>query len=433
MKKLLLLVVLYGSFFTARCQTGNEDIKLDLLKAPASPASNLLGIAASDIDKPTDVSAFMVSLQTATNSFTTLPSSYAIDIAPYWLFKKPTGDVTTKGLAHSGGPNVFKQTFVLSFAIKNTDSTESVYSPNSLYAGMGFKFFIRRGDYDSVTIASLTNIKALQDKKLALLQAKLSDYSTDPAILNLQFQRKSLLSAPAKEAVDNLRNSEGYGKLSAGQKQAAENTLILSVTDSVRKTAEYNNIDAALQKRVDALKQTDAMEADEQIKAIAAAFQTARVGFTWDIAGGMSGRFLNKRFDDSRVYNAGLWTTFGYTSKKCGSILGLLRGLYNPDKIFAKDNGVNDIGDITTLDAGLRYIYSRPQSKFNASLEAVYRSVLSTNTIDPSWRLVFNADYAIWQNQKLTFSFGRNFDGTITKDGNLVAALTFLTGFGNKR
>ena len=151
----------------------------------------------------------------------------------------------------------------------------------------------------------------------------------------------------------------------------------------------------------------------------------------------MSAGFFDKRFDNSSVNNAGLWTTLGYTddttARYYGSGLFLARLLYNPDKIFAKDNAPAEQKDIWTFDAGLRYIYSRPQSKFSASLEGIYRSVLSSNTIDPSWRIIFNADYAIWQNQKLTFSFGRNFDGTITKDGNLVAALTFLTGFGNKR
>jgi Tol biopolymer transport system component len=47
--------------------------------------------------------------------------------------------------------------------------------------------------------------------------------------------------------------------------------------------------------------------------------------------------------------------------------------------------------------------------------------------------LVFNAAYDIGQNQQLTFSFGRNFDGTITKDGNLIAALNFVKGFGASR
>jgi hypothetical protein len=172
---------------------------------------------------------------------------------------------------------------------------------------------------------------------------------------------------------------------------------------------------------------------DKQIQDIASSFQTARVGFTWEFAGGASSEFANKRFDASRLYNAGIWTTVGYTDTTYGAGLFLARLLHNPDKIFAKDNITNAFANITTFDAGLRYIYLKPQGKFSASVEAIYRSALTANTIDPSWRLVLNAEYAIWANQKLTFSFGRNFDGTVSKDGTLIAALNFLTGFGNRR
>ena len=82
---------------------------------------------------------------------------------------------------------------------------------------------------------------------------------------------------------------------------------------------------------------------------------------------------------------------------------------------------------------GFRYILGGTQSKFNASLEAVYRSYLSDFEADNSWRLMLNLDYAIVKNQKITFSFGKNYDGTTTKDGNLVAALGTVFGFGNKR
>ena len=110
----------------------------------------------------------------------------------------------------------------------------------------------------------------------------------------------------------------------------------------------------------------------------------------------------------------------------------LFRLLHNPDKIFAKNNAVRDTANITTCDFGGRYIFAAPQSKFSASVEYIYRGVLSSK-IANSCRLVFNADYAIQANQKLTFSFGRNFDGIISRDNNLIAALSFLTGFGNKR
>jgi hypothetical protein len=39
----------------------------------------------------------------------------------------------------------------------------------------------------------------------------------------------------------------------------------------------------------------------------------------------------------------------------------------------------------------------------------------------------------VLKNKRLTFTFGRDFDSTITKGGNLIAAFTLLAGFGNKR
>jgi hypothetical protein len=417
----------------AKSQTEEEGVNLDLLKGPVSPGSSLLGIAATDVEKPTDVSAFMPSLRSATNNFTALPSTYAIDIAPYWIFKKKVGDITTAGLSNSSGKNVFKQTFVLSFAIRNTDSAEAELIPNTVYSGLGFKFSIFRGDYDSVTKASLAAIKKWQDIKLAALSKTLSDYKNDAAVIELQSKRKNLIKNAIKDFVDDTLRTVTFKNATNEEINALKKANVDRITKLVMKSPEYREIDSALDNKLLELKQATKSEADAKIKEVAAAFQTARVGLTWDVSGGVSGQFVNKRFDNAKVYNAGIWTTLGYTGEKFGSALFLLRLLYNPDKIFAKNNLPNEVGNITTLDFGGRYIYAQPQSKFNVSLEGVYRSVLSSNTIKPSWRLIFNADYAIWKNQKLTFSFGKNFNGTVTKDGNLVAALTFLTGFGNKR
>ena len=422
-KNILFVVLLIASRVHAQTEI-DTTIKVDLLKAPSSPASNLLGFATSDIEKPTDVSAFMLSLQSATNSFNKLPSNYAVDIAPYWFFKNSKkGDITTEGFKQSSGKDVFKQTLVISFAFRNPDSTETDLNGRSTYGGLGFKFSILRGTYDNTTKKALADIKALQDIKLRNLGKKMAEYmeSTDPEVIDLKRKRKAFFKGfdPNDQSEENRRrfneiiNNDEFRQidktLKVKLKEIAESDF--SPTDSVQANSEL----------------------DKAIQQIAASFQTARVGWTWDIAGGASTEFRNKNFGNSKLYNAGLWTTIGYTDTVYGAGLLLLRVLNNPDRVFAKDNAVNEIDDILTFDAGLRYIYSKPQSKFGASLEAIYRSVLTSGTIDPSWRLIFNADYAIWPNQKLTFSFGRNFDGTITKDGNLIAALTFLTGFGNKR
>ncbi|HEY1195180.1 hypothetical protein [Flavobacterium sp.] len=417
----------------------NIDQEFDLLKAPISPASNLLGFSQSDIDKPTDVSAFMASLQTATNSFSQLPSNYAIDIAPFWLFKKESlEDITTKGLGISRGKKVLKETLVLSFAVKNTDTISNNFNPTSTYAALGFRFSIYRGKYDKTTNDKLTTITKLQKTKLAYMKIKHDEVydKLDYEIKNDSQQRENLYKGY------NYNDQSPKNKFYLETLEKKADSLSSIIEEKIEKQLESKKMLEKLknvnvtdnQKLIDEEERAKQSEMiDDEITKIAKEFQISRVNFTWDIAGGISSEFRNKNFNNSKVYNSGIWTTLGYTWEKSGSLLGLVRYLYNPDKIFALENQVNNIDNVSTLDTGVRYIIGKSQSKFNCSVEVIYRSVLSPNTIDSSWRLMLNADYAILKNQKLTFSFGRNYDGTTTKDGNLIAALGFVVGFGNER
>lgn len=404
--KKIFLVLCAGIAAVQSYAQENEGTTLDLLKAPSSPASNLLGFATTDVDKPTDISSLMMSLQSASGSFTKLPTSYALDLAPYFMLNKVGG--TTTDLNSKDYRDVFRQTFVISIAVRNPDSTASDFVSTSTYAGIGFKFSLVRPKYNDKTAEVLDNIHALQKRLNVLNMEALRRAETNEEILALRKKRDSLLVG----------------------KRATEIIAMQDDPDS-----ELNGIERELGEKIAALnKNTDLDNAIAgELQKQAALFDGARNGFSWDVAGGISGEFLNKQFNNSRVHNAGIWTTMGYTGKQGLAILGLVRFLHNPEKIFAKDNELNKIGSISTLDGGLRGVYSPNGGRFNCSVEAVYRSVLSSNTIDPSWRLIFNADYSIFRNQKLTFSFGRNFDGVITKDGNLVAALTLIAGLGNKR
>jgi len=44
-----------------------------------------------------------------------------------------------------------------------------------------------------------------------------------------------------------------------------------------------------------------------------------------------------------------------------------------------------------------------------------------------------NTSYDLGDNKIITFNLGRDFDGTVTKDGNLVAALNLVLGLGSVR
>ena len=90
MKRILVLFI--GLFLYCRPGiaqvTVDTTIRLDLLKSPASPAFNILGIAQSDIERPADLNAFALSIQNATNNFTAIPESYAFQIAPFLMGRK---------------------------------------------------------------------------------------------------------------------------------------------------------------------------------------------------------------------------------------------------------------------------------------------------------------------------------------------------------
>lgn len=403
----------------ANIVNGQENTELDLLKAPVSPASNLLGFAQSEIDKPTDVTDFMLSLQSATNSFTSLQSNYAVDIAPYWLLKNKTniGDISTVGLGNSTGKNVVKQSLVISLAIKNPDSAANGFSNKSTYAGLGFKFSLFRGEYDAKTKEKLKQISELQKLRIELLDKKAASvYDNLPEEINqLKEKRKAIFK-------DFDTNDASPDNVALGE-------LLYK---------KMSKIDSIISKKIDLLfsenKNRDQFEViDKKIKKVASEFHLARVGLSWEVSGGISTEFRQKSFNNSKIFNAGLWTTAGYTWEKYGALLGIVRYLYNPDSIFAQDNAINLMENVGTFDAGIRYILGSSQSKFNCSFEAIYRSLIIKTNTESSWRLILNADYAIFKNQKLIFSFGKNYDGITTNDNNLIATLGTVFGFGNKR
>ena len=82
---------------------------------------------------------------------------------------------------------------------------------------------------------------------------------------------------------------------------------------------------------------------------------------------------------------------------------------------------------------GGRFLLDVSREKFVLSAEALYRSILGSSVVDPSWRLVMNAEYDLGSNRKVTFAFGRDFDGAISKGGNLVAMINLIAGFGGDR
>ena len=83
MKKIILTCILSG--LAGGYLLAQDECTLELLAAPATPAATMLGFSPAEIDKPRDVSDFLVSVANS-GALSQLPSNYAVEIAPAWLF-----------------------------------------------------------------------------------------------------------------------------------------------------------------------------------------------------------------------------------------------------------------------------------------------------------------------------------------------------------
>lgn len=383
--------------------TVDTTIRLDLLKSPASPAFNILGIAQSDIERPADLTAFALSIQNATNNFTSIPESYAFQIAPFLMGRKKYSLNQFDNNQHT-----FKQSFQFSAGYTHIGpkGKEDVDSLKTTKLGLGIKFSIIRPRWTADTRNKYTVLRQAQVQLIADRRAyeeKHPQYS----LLKEKKQRLQLLEM--KDSLNEVQLKE-FNQLIRDIRELEENI-----------GEDYDDVlpDGA---------------AFAAARKAATAFKTERAGFFLDFSGGMALDFPDNRFNNSNVYRAGMWLTGGNENGNKGiSSLFILRYLYNPTTLFAAPSGLLKGGKLSTFDMGGRFLLDVSREKFVLSAEALYRSILGSSTVDPSWRLVINAEYDLGTNRKLTFAFGRDFDGTISKGGNLVAMINLIAGFGGDR
>lgn len=401
MKRILLFLFLSLSQLANSQLTVDTTITLDLLKAPSSPAFTILGIAPSDIERPTDLASFSLSLQQATNNFTALPRSYALQVAPFLL-----GNRKFTLNEFDSNRHTFKQSFLLSagFTHQGPQGQEEVDSLKTSRLGLGLKFSVVRPRWSGETSKRYAALVAAQQQLLAEYQNR-ETQSTE-----LLQKRKALQSLYLKEP-----------------KTETDQAQILSLIKEIQNLTEAlgNDINNGLETSSDvyALLQKSAVE-----------IKNERKGFFLDFAGGFALDFRDNRFDNSNVYRGGAWLTGGLEGGNNGlTYLFIARYLYNPETLFAAPNNSIQTTDLSTFDAGARLLLNAAKGKFTLSTEAVYRSVFNVPEINPSWRFILNTEYDVGINKKLTFSFGKDFDGTISTGGNVIAALNLILGFGGER
>lgn len=163
-----------------------------------------------------------------------------------------------------------------------------------------------------------------------------------------------------------------------------------------------------------------------------------RKGFILDFSAGTIVKYDDYKINSSSLTNSSVWLTFGFDGLKTDtsdnsyfSILALSRLIVNnADELYKSGSDKR----YTSWDNGVRLAFNTTNQKFTISGEIVSRHLFNTQTGNSSVsKYIVSAELQVGKNQRLSFSYGKDFENHITKDGNVIGLLNFVTGFFNKK
>ncbi|MFK8006004.1 MAG: hypothetical protein AB8H03_06520 [Saprospiraceae bacterium] len=391
-----LLLGILNLVYSQSTPIDTTDLTLKSLGVPTAPAFSMLGIEPSSIEKPKDVKDFVVSIANASQTLTVLPNSFAMEIAPAKILSQKNIDFSTY-LSNDNIVNNIFQTFTISIGTNTIDSVSNI-SPITTKLGIAAKFSILRGKIKGETRENLNDIDSL----LGVLNA--TSYKNVNDFLN---------SNSAYNAVKTqLQNGEG-------DLNARLNFLGDSLTNAFNAN-EANNLEY------------------NSLRTKAENLVIERVGFKLDAAFGIVYDFPFQEVDSMSLGRVGGWLTGGWNIKGKGknpptwSILGSARVLNNINQVFLAEDGTQTTIDDLNFDLGGKVEFAKG-NKLAISLEGLYRFTSEDDNKGHNYKVAFNGNYQLTSDYQVSLTFGRNFNGTISKGGNLLAAIHLFGAFGNRK
>ncbi len=391
------------------CMTGLSQTKvayeIENIRAPSNAAATLLGIEESEIkliENPTDFSALV---QSTTQNFTAVPANFGFQINPFGAFVKREQPAELY-LSNEFGDN-FLQTSLLSLAFTNEEEF--------LNQAIGLQFSIVKGKVENREehVNAIGQIYTLLDGVNALEE-------NDSTIQELKKERLILIGELRDYAQSEVATEDGINQRRNKITEIAEQ--IENLQDEIFLS------DGSIDLQV---------EADNLATQLFDA-QLNRSGLRLDFSSALVLQFPDRSFGNSTIEQAAAWLTFSPNAakkKKNGEEknhdwLGIVR--YQKQPNLDVGNGITE--DANMIDTGVKYLYR--WNKLMLGGELIYRrlSDIESPEVDQnSNRYLIDASYNIGNNNFLSFSYGKDFDEQTIQNGNVIAAINFVKGFGKKR
>lgn len=357
-----------------------QNLELKDLNIPNSPAFTILDYSPAVIDRPGTAKTFAASVVSLVSQSSGLPKNFALEVAPFWLFKNNLNAYSYLGI----NPGTNRQTNVFSNVRNASISIGSVYRDSS-----------KAHPFNANYIAAGIRVNLINIVRRQMIGAL---HTTVDAIAARQVK----LLKPATAGC--------IAKLTPG-------------------TPECN---ACIAKAVaDSISKDDVMNVEEERLHSLLAIKPL---FAVDLAGAGSWGYKDNSYNSKQGYRTGIWGTLAFSYP--------LQGNTDIEKMIANKNYVNvyatgrymsedSTADFKTfinqhlLDIGGRF--ELEFNKFSMSFETIHRinqlaSKLNTN------RNVGILQYKINDKLFLSGTFGKNF-GSVN---NLIALFGVNWGLGKQ-
>lgn len=351
----------------------DDDIaKFNTLRTPTSPAFTILGVAPASVERPNTPQDLAVSLLNKTENFSTLPSDYALEFAPFWLFSHPT--LTWMEDA--------KRDVLESITRTSTVSIASAEIGTDAFPVTGFSVGFRT----SLWSGTSTNRAEQAFKKATDILG-----SGPNSIINIA-------KKPTDEWLkEEIRKYPGNAnELSQEHKKKTE-----EIVENIKASTAY-------QKAV--------RSADEELSGLVPHIQE-REGFSLELAGAAAWKVPGKILDSMSLNTWGIWLTPSYVMDDF-SFVGVARLLQD-----GEDSGNRNI------DFGARIIYTI--DRFALSAEAVFRSQKIGEQTESQTRVAGVLEYQVMPDIWLQGTFGKDYQPSA--EGSLLAQLGLSFNFSGKR
>lgn len=372
---ILLLLLLSNSFASF-----GQNLELKDLNVPNSPAFTILDFSPKVIDKPGTAKTFTASIVNLINQGSGIPKNFALEVAPYWLFRNNLTVYKYLGVdpATSKQNNIFSNARNISLSVGSVykDSTKSLpFSAN--YLAIGIRVNPIRILRSKVPEQTVTTVKAI---------------------------------AQQLTNVNSAASTTCLTKFEAGSADFAK-CFEKEVGEALKKDVDL----AKLEKRL------------ENILAIKPSFQL-------DVAFAGSRTFKDNSIDNNHHHRSGVWTTmelnFPLTDTK--DIEKIIENknylsIYGKARYIQEDSTTNykSFTRHKLLDFGGRFEFEL--DRFSISFESLHRINQTDKKLNTN-RNVGIIQYKLRDDLYLTGSFGKNF-GSVN---NIVALFGLNWGFGKQ-